>query len=31
MFRLYDAIKKIVMKVLQVAPKAQDVYKCCKF
>ena len=29
MFRLYDAIKEIVMKFLQVAPKAQDVYKRC--
>jgi hypothetical protein len=31
MFRLYDTIKEIVMKYLQMAPKAQDVYKCCKF
>ena len=27
MFRLNDAIKEVVMKFLQVAPKAQDVYK----
>jgi hypothetical protein len=30
-FRLYGTIKEIVMKYLQVAPKAQDVYKRCKF
>ena len=29
MFRLYDANKEIVMKFLQVAPKAQDFYKRC--
>jgi hypothetical protein len=28
MFRLYDTMKVIVMKYLQVAPKAQEVYKC---
>jgi hypothetical protein len=27
-FRLYGVIKEIVMKYLQLAPKAQDVYKC---
>ena len=31
MFRLYDTIKEILMKYLQVAPKAQDAYKYCKF
>ena len=31
MFRLHVTIKEIVMKYLQVAPEAQDVYKCFKF
>jgi hypothetical protein len=31
MFRLYGTIKEIVVKYLQLALKAQAVYKCCKF